>query len=133
MNTDSKRKTDRKHVGHNLRIIRAYMGIKQDALAVDLGISQQEISKIERQTVIEEKLLIKVADVLGIPTEAIKDFDVEKTIDNINKSEERTISAEKTVCTCKAPEQINLIDKIVELYKRLLRSEREKIELLKSK
>jgi len=69
---------------------------------------------------------------LGIPTEVIKNFDAEKIIDNINNSKEGIIFA-KTTCTCDASQQINPLDKIVELYNRLLRSEREKIELLKNK
>ncbi|MEA5045666.1 MAG: helix-turn-helix domain-containing protein, partial [Petrimonas sp.] len=33
-----------------------YLGVKQEALAVDLGISQQEVSRIERDNKIEEKM-----------------------------------------------------------------------------
>lgn len=132
MNPDSKITSNKRHVGHNLRMICLYMGIKQSALATDLGLSQAEISRIERQEHIKESFLIKVSAVLGIPAEVIKDFDAEKIIDNINNSKEGIIFA-KTSCACDASQQINPLDKIVELYNRLLRSEREKIELLKNK
>ena len=47
MNPDSKITSNKRHVGHNLRMICLYMGIKQSALATDLGLSQAEISRIE--------------------------------------------------------------------------------------
>ncbi|WP_321333405.1 helix-turn-helix transcriptional regulator [uncultured Bacteroides sp.] len=129
MEAELNEKVNKRHVGRNLQKIRVYMGVKQEALAMDLGISQQVISKIEKQDEIEEGLLARVAGVLGISPEVIRDFDVEKAIYNINNIRDNTFEQGSTSIA----QQFNPIDKIVELYERLLQSEREKIELLKNK
>ncbi len=130
MDVEVKNKANRRHVGHNLQKIRVYFGMKQEALAADLGVNQQVISKIEKQEEIEEGLLkSKIASVLGISAEVIKDFDVEKAIYNINNIRDNTFEQGATSIA----QQFNPLDKIVELYERLLQSEREKIELLKKR
>ena len=131
MDIKVKDKVNQRHVGRNLQRIRVYLGMKQEALASDLGISQQEISKIEKQDEIEDGLLTKIAEVLGISTDVIKDFDVEKAICNINNYKDATISPGATATVYAAhTQQINPIEKVVELYERLLKSEQEKICLL---
>ena len=130
MDVEVKNKANRRHVGHNLQKIRVYFGMKQEeALAADLGVNQQVISKIEKQEEIEEGLLNQIASVLGISAEVIKDFDVEKAIYNINNIRDNTFEQGATSIA----QQFNPLDKIVELYERLLQSEREKIELLKKR
>jgi transcriptional regulator with XRE-family HTH domain len=106
-----------------------YFGVKQEALAADLGISQQEVSKIEQQEEIEEEMLSQIACVLGISPEVIRDFDVEKAIYNINNIRDNTFEQGATSIA----QQFNPIEKIIELYERLLQSEREKVDLLKNK
>lgn len=121
----------KKHVGRNLQKVRVYLGVKQDALATDVGMSQQTISKIEQQEEIEDESLKKIAEALGVSPELIRNFDEEKAVYNINNYNypEATISEGGTAIV----QQINPVEKIVELYERLLKSEREKIELLKGK
>ncbi len=129
MDAEIKEKASRRHVGRNLQKIRVYLGMKQEALAADLGVSQQEISKIEKQEEIEGELLTQIATVLGVSAEVIKDFDVERAIYNINNIRDNTFEQGSTSIA----QQFNPLDKIVELYERLLQSEREKVELLKNK
>ena len=132
MDIKVKDKVNQRHVGRNLQRIRVYLGMKQEALASDLGVSQQEISKIEKQDEIEDGLLTKIAEVLGISTDVIKDFDVEKAICNINSYKDATISPGATATVYAAhTQQINPLEKVVELYERLLKSEQEKIEILR--
>lgn len=132
MDIKVKDKVNQRHVGRNLQRIRVYLGMKQEALASDLGVSQQEISKIEKQDEIEDGLLTKIAEVLGISTDVIKDFDVEKAICNINNYKDVTISPGATATVYAAhTQQINPLEKVVELYERLLKSEQEKIEILR--
>ena len=121
------------HTGRNVQKIRIFLGIEQEVLAAGLGISGQEVSEIERQDRIEEGLLLRIAEVLGVSSEIIRDFDVEKAVYNINSYKDATISEGATATVYAALQQINPIEKIVELYERLLKSEREKIELLKNK
>ena len=124
--TDKLRK---RHTGRNVQRVRMYFGVKQEALAADLGITQQEVSKIEQQEEIEEEVLTKIADVLGVSPEVIRDFDVERAIYNINNIRDNTFEQGSTSIA----QQFNPIEKIIELYERLLQSEREKVDLLKNK
>lgn len=132
MDVEIKEKENRRHVGRNLQRIRVYLGMKQEALAADLGVNQQVISKIEKQEEIEEGFLKRIAEVLGISEEVIKDFDVEKTIFNINHHNYKDANiSEGGATTYAIVQQINPLEKIVELYERLLKSEQDKIEILK--
>ena len=132
MDNDVKDIMSRRHIGRNIQKIRVYLGMKQEALAADLGVSQNVISKIEKESEIEEGLLNKIASVLGISAEVIKDFDVERAICNINNYKDATISPGATATVYAAhTQQINPLEKLVELYERLLKSEQEKIEILR--
>lgn len=116
--------TDRRqiHEGRNVKRIREIMGIKQDRLANELGISQQTISQLEQKEHLEPETLKKIADVLKVPVDAIKNFDEEKAIYNIQNNYDSS--------TSNVNYQFNSIDKIVELYEALIKSEREKVALL---
>ena len=131
MDVEIKEKENRRHVGRNLQRIRVYLGMKQEALAADLGVNQHVISKIEKQEEIEEDFLKRIAEVLGISEEVIKDFDVEKTIFNINHHNYKDANISEGATTYAIVQQINPLEKIVELYERLLKSEQDKIEILK--
>lgn len=48
MDNDVKDIVNRRHIGRNIQKIRVYLGMKQEALAADLGVSQNVISKIEK-------------------------------------------------------------------------------------
>lgn len=122
-------KLSKRHIGRNVQRVRMYFGVKQEALAADLGISQQEVSKIEQQDEIEEGMLSQIAGVLGVSSEVIRDFDVERAIYNINNIRDNTFEQGSTSIA----QQFNPLEKIIELYERLLQSEREKIELLKNR
>ena len=131
MDVEIKEKENQRHVGRNLQRIRVYLGMKQEALAADLGVNQQVISKIEKQEEIEEGFLKRIAEVFGISEEFIKDFDVEKTIFNINHHNYKDANISEGATTYAIVQQINPLEKIVELYERLLKSEQDKIEILK--
>jgi transcriptional regulator with XRE-family HTH domain len=126
------------HQGHNIKRFREMMGIKQDSLAFDLGEgwNQKKISMLEQKEVIDAGLLQQIADVLKVPEEAIKNFDEETAMMNIqhnyegsNPNNHGTIGANNY--------NFNPIDKLMEameeikkLYEALLKSEREKNALL---
>jgi transcriptional regulator with XRE-family HTH domain len=117
------------HIGQNVQRVRVYLGVKQDALADELGITQQEVSKIEKQEFIDERMLLNIADVLCISPEVIRNFDLERAIKNIcNSDYEATVLGRKSENEDEL--QLKMVEKIFELYERLLKSEREKIELL---
>ena len=126
------------HQGRNVKRFREMLGIKQEALAIELGEdwNQRKISLLEQKDVIEEDLLGQVAQALKVPVEAIKNFDEEAAIHNIqNNYDSSVVNAGPTIhykCT------FNPLDKWAEeitenrrLYERLLEVEKEKMELLK--
>ena len=129
MAAESIKKLNRRHTGRNVQKLRAYFGVKQEALADDLGISQQQISTIEQQEKIEENILSQIAGILGVSEEIIRDFDIEKVLNNINNIKDNTFEQG----TASIAQQFNPTEKIIELYERLLKSEKEKIELLKNR
>jgi transcriptional regulator with XRE-family HTH domain len=131
--TETVERPRRKLDGRNLQRIRVYLGVKQDALATDIGISQQAVSKLEQQEEIDEETLSKAADALGVSPDLIKNFDEEKAVYNINNHNYREATINEGANAIASAQIINPIEKIVELYERLLKSEREKIELLKGK
>jgi len=110
------------HDGRNVKRIREILGMKQDVLAASLGLSQQAISQLEQKEALDKELLEKIAAALKVPVEAIKNFDEEKAIFNIQNNYDSS--------TSNVNYQFNPIDKIVELYEKLIKSEREKVEML---
>jgi transcriptional regulator with XRE-family HTH domain len=70
------------HQGRNIKRFREMLGIKQEALAFDLGEdwNQKKISLLEQKSVVEEALLHKISEVLNIPVEAFQNFDEEQAI-----------------------------------------------------
>ncbi|ANH83744.1 transcriptional regulator [Niabella ginsenosidivorans] len=76
------------HQGHNIKRFREMLGIKQDALAADLGDdwNQQKISLLEQKETIDAPLLQQVAEALKLPVEAIKNFDEEQAIQFISNT-----------------------------------------------
>lgn len=137
MNTTTER-PDKIHQGRNVKRFREMMGLKQEALALELGEewSQKRVSLLEAKETIEAETLTQVARALKVPEEAIKNFDEEKAIYNIQNNYEGSSSNYSGLYHC----TFNPIDKLLEvieenkkLYEHLLQSEREKNELLKSK
>jgi transcriptional regulator with XRE-family HTH domain len=121
--------TETLHIGRKISRIRELRGMKQEALAQELGISQQAISKLEQSEKIEEEVLDKIAKVLGLNAEAIKNYSDETVINIISSTLNDNAGSVNYGCSL----NFNPIEKVVELYERLLASEREKVELLKNK
>jgi transcriptional regulator with XRE-family HTH domain len=116
-------------IGQKIERIRTFRGIKQEYLASRLGISQPQVSKIEQQEEIEDELLKQIADILGVTPDVIKNFDEDKITYIINHQYNIYNNEIKDNATNNFV--FNPIEKITELYERLLTSEREKNELIK--
>ncbi|MCT3949896.1 helix-turn-helix transcriptional regulator [Elizabethkingia anophelis] len=76
------------HQGRNVKRFREMLGIKQEALAFDIGgdWNQKKVSLLEQKEVIEDTLLQKIAEVLKIPVEAIQNFDEEQAVNIISNT-----------------------------------------------
>jgi transcriptional regulator with XRE-family HTH domain len=114
------------HQGRNIKRIREILGVKQDALAIDLGLTQQAVSLLEQKETLDAPTLEKVAKILGVPEDAIRSFNEEAAINIISS----TLHDYAGSVNHNPVFNFNPVDKIVELYERLLTIEREKNGLL---
>lgn len=116
-------------IGKKIERLRKIKGIKQEALASDLGITRQSLSKLEQSDSIGDDKLEKIAKALGVTPETIKEFNEETTFQNNIYDQNNTVinynfnPIEKIV---------QLYDEKIELYEELLKSEREKTSLFES-
>ena len=76
------------HQGRNVKRFREMLGIKQEALALDLGDdwNQKKISLLEQKDVIDENLLKAISQALKIPVEAFQNFDEEQAVNIISNT-----------------------------------------------
>ena len=117
--------TKPKHIGRNISRIRELRGMKQEALALAIGVSQQTISNIEGSENVEESMLEKLSTVLNVTPEGIKNFSEETVFNIINNTfKDNSSNNNNYLCT------INPLDKILELYERLLEAEKQKVSYL---
>ena len=119
-------KSPRPHIGRKISRIRELRGMKQEALALELGITQQAVSKIEQSEMVEEETLDRVAKALGVSKDAIEAFSEDVVLNIISNTFNDEASAYSANYKC----TFNPLDKVVELYERLLASEKEKVTLL---
>ena len=77
--------TKKIHEGRNVKRFREMLGIKQDALAADLGDdwNQQKISLLEQKDTIDAAILQQLSGIMKIPVEAFQNFDEESAINII--------------------------------------------------
>jgi len=118
--------TKPKHIGRNISRIRELRGMKQEALAQAIGTNQQAISGIEGSEEIDEKKLANIAEALGVTVEAIKSFSEENVFNYFNTFNESVTGSFITNNSC----NFNPLDKVVELYERLVQAEKDKNEYL---
>ena len=76
------------HQGRNVKRFREMLGIKQEALAFDLGNdwNQKKISMLEQKDVIEDDILDQISNALKIPVEAFQNFDEEQAVNIISNT-----------------------------------------------
>jgi transcriptional regulator with XRE-family HTH domain len=118
------------HQGRNIKRFREMLGIKQESLAFELGEdwNQKKISLLEQKEFVEKDILEQVAKILKVPADAIKNFDEEQAV-NI-------ISNNASFDNCQQPAffnnqpTFNPLDKMVELYERMLEQQKEMIDRL---
>jgi len=121
------------HQGRAVKRIREILGVKQDALAIDLGLSQQAVSLLEQKETLDAPTLEKIATILKVPVEAFQNFDEDQAV-NIIAS---TFHDEAFIGNSGGTFNINPLDKIlklhqekIELYERMLKEKEEMMKQL---
>ncbi|MFH7004240.1 helix-turn-helix domain-containing protein [Flavobacterium bizetiae] len=119
--------TKTNHMGRKISRIRELKDMKQEALAQAMGTNQQTVSILENSEDIDDEKLAEVAKALGVTVEAIKNFSDEGVINYFNTFNEavanNNFGRQDTI-------NFNPIDKVVELYERLVQAEKDKVEYL---
>ncbi|MBH1959946.1 MAG: helix-turn-helix transcriptional regulator [Flavobacteriia bacterium] len=121
------------HQGRNVKRFREMLGIKQEALAFDLGDdwNQKKISLLEQKEIIEDPLLKKISELLKIPVEAFQNFDEEQAVNVIANTYSFQDFKDNAVASGFSYQpSFNPVDKMVELYERMLQQQKEMIEKL---
>ncbi|MDL2144500.1 helix-turn-helix transcriptional regulator [Flavobacterium tructae] len=122
------------HQGRNIKRFREMFGIKQEVLAYELGEdwNQKKISMLEQKEVIEKNILEQVAKILKVPTEAIENFDEDMAINIIANTFHESAVANTFTDGAQANFNctFNPLDKMVELYERMLEQQKEMIDKL---
>ena len=105
------------HQGRNVKRFREMLGIKQEALAYELGEewNQKKISLLEQKEAIETSLLKQISEVLHIPVEAFQNFDEEQAINIISNTVNNSDNASGNSLFSYYP-TINPIEKLVQLH-----------------
>ena len=125
------------HEGRNVKRFREMLGIKQDALAADLGDdwNQQKISLLEQKQTIDAALLQQISAALKIPAEAIQNFDEEQGINNIianTFNEAAYFTGHSATLNINPIEEIKKIhEEKIALYERMLKEKDEMMAELK--
>jgi transcriptional regulator with XRE-family HTH domain len=118
------------HEGRNVKRFREMLGIKQDALAADLGDdwNQQKISLLEQKETIDPTLLQQISSALKIPAEAIQNFDEEQAVNIISNTFHDTqglINYSPTFNNNPIDKLIQLHQEKIALYERMLKEKDE--------
>ena len=118
------------HQGRNVKRFREMLGIKQEALAYDLGEdwNQKKISMLEQKDVIEDNLLKQISNSLKIPVEAFQNFDEEQTVNLIscNFSDNAMFNNRIEIFNNNPIEEIKkLHEEKIALYERMLKEKDE--------
>lgn len=118
------------HQGRNIKRFREMLGIKQEALAFELGDewNQKKISLLEQKEIVETDILEQVAKILKVPAEAIENFDEDQAVNIISNT--FTSNDASTLNAVNIQPTFNPLDKMVELYERMLEQQKEMIEKL---
>jgi len=117
------------HEGRNIKRFREMLGIKQDALAANLGDdwNQQKVSLLEQKETVDPAILQQVSAVLKIPVEAFQNFDEEQAVNVIANTFTNSDGAIGLVINNYNPIEkiIQLHEEKIALYERMMKEKDE--------
>ena len=137
----------RVHHRRNIRRTRVEKNMNQEGLSELVHLSQPAVSKYEKMRVIDDEMLQRFARALNVPFDYLKTLEEDaQTVvfenNTVNDSEQNTGGAKINIGTVKSYTEdtdssndnrvnnFNPIDKITELYERLLKEKDEKYAAL---
>ncbi len=112
------------HVGRNVEVVRSFRGISKTEMAHRLDLAPEVYEQIERSEDIIDEVLNRIASEVDLDAEFIRwAVNAGATYNNIQNNNTQDSSTGGDYIN-------NPVEKIVELYERLLESEKEKVRLL---
>ncbi|WP_165041501.1 helix-turn-helix domain-containing protein [Dysgonomonas sp. ZJ709] len=127
------------HHGHNIKRLREARGLKQEVIADVLNMAQPSVARLEQKETIDDETLQKLASILSVPIEIIKQLEEDPAaiyIEN-NTFESGSIVGNINPVSEDFNNTYNPLEKIIELanekaalYERMLELEKEKIAWL---
>lgn len=132
------------HHGRNIRRIRIEKGIKQGAMADLVHLSQSVVCRYEQSRVIDDEMLRRFAKALDVPVDVLKTmeedaptFIIENTMNDVHDNKDSSITPTTAAAGYSnnqtTSNTFNPIDKITELYERLLKDRDDKIVALEQR
>lgn len=129
---------DRVHHGRNIRRTRIEKKLGQEALSKLVSLSQPAVSRYEKTKVIDDEMLHRFARALDVPFEYLKTLEEDaKTIifenNTVNNTENDQTGSHANIGFVSEDNRENVfnpIEKITELYERLLHEKDEKFAAL---
>ena len=125
----------RVHHGRNIRRTRIEKNMNQEGLSELVHLSQPAVSKYEKMRVIDDEMLQRFARALNVPFDYLKNLEEDaQTVvfenNTVNNNDQASASIEGCVGESNRVNNYNPIDKITELYERLLKEKDEKYAAL---
>lgn len=128
-------KNNRVNHGPNVRRTRENKGIGQKELAELVHLSQPTVSRYEMTKYIDKEMLLRFAQALQVPVEYLETLEEDaQTIifenNTITNTDNDAVSMTGDITSSPI---INPLDKISELYERLLKEEKDKVAALEKR
>ena len=125
----------RVHNGHNIRRFRIENNMNQEVLSQLVHLSQSAVSKYEQMRVIDDEMLHRFSRALGVPFEYLKSLEEDaQTVvfenNTVNNNDQASANIGGYVEENNRVNNYNPIEKITELYERLLKEKDEKYAAL---
>jgi len=125
------------HHGHALKRLRKGMGLKQEAVAMSMGVDQSLVSLYEQKKEIDDEMLERFAKALNISPRLIKELEEDPVTIFIENNTFEDGSSNNVITSGDNIINNNPVDRIIELsnekqalYERMLKLEQEKVALL---
>ncbi|MDF2382180.1 helix-turn-helix transcriptional regulator [Nostoc ellipsosporum NOK] len=123
------------HEGRNVKRFREMLGIKQEALASDLGEdwNQKRVSLLEQKESIDPALLQQISAALKIPVEAFQNFDEDAAINiiaNTITNNDNSAVVNQNPIFHPIEKLIQLHEEKIALYERMLKEKDDMIARL---
>lgn len=128
------------HHGYNIRRVRMEKNIKQELLSDKVHMSQPTVSRYENMRVIDEEILQRFAKALDVPVDCLETMEedaqtvvFENISNDVHDNKDGVTVPSGYANNPNTNYNFNPIDKIAELYERLLKEKDEKYAALEQR